>query len=289
LSKFGFDKKLEEQRDKFDLAFVLNGYQNEAIEFISKFNPDYFFLRPNIGYDPAAVEHLLKLIPIYNTTLILHDDHWFEDSNWLEKIIELRTNNPKIDIWGNIFNSLPPNDIEKYFDDRELTILTHSNSNDFLHGLSGVYTSNAINKLKKFSFNFPLTFDKHTADLGERTFSYALKYLELSFEQFPEGIFKFLLHNESNERDHLFWTANILANKGNFREARDYFFEYLKFCEEHDFQRDYLVAFFNIAQTSFVIEDYNTAVEYAKKCLTISHNFPEAIDLINKIKEKLNV
>lgn len=286
-SKFGFAEKISEQRNRFELAIVFNGYDNDAIEYYNRFKPDYFFLRQNFGYDPAAVEHLLKLIPVFDTTLILHDDHWFDETSWLDIILQLREKNPEIDIWGNIFHSLPPADLKQFYADRNLEILSKIETNEFLHGLSGVYSSKAVSFLKSFPFNSPLTKDKHIADLGERTFTSVLQFLNLNYLQFPQGIFKFLFHNESNERDHIFWTANALAAKSNYKEARNYYIDYLKYCEENNFHRDYIVAFFNIAQTSFMIEDFKTTVAYCKRCLTIIPDFPLAIDLLNKIKEKI--
>lgn len=284
LSKYGFDEKLKKERGKFDFSVVHNGYCDEAIEFYNSFEPEYFFLRPNLGYDPAAVQHLIKLVPVYETTLILHDDHWFEDKDWLDKINKLRNERSETDVWGNLLNSLPPPDIEIFYRQNKIELSSECKPGSFLHGIAGIYSDKAISNLKSFSFNFPSTADKHLADLGERTFSGILQHLNLKYDQLEPGIFKFLKHSSSSERDYLFWTANKYAAQREFEKAREYLFEYIEMCKTENFQRDILVAYYNVAQMSYLLNDYKACLKYSEKCLSIIPDFAPALDLINNLK-----
>ena len=290
-SKFGFDEKLIKERKRFELALVLNGYNKEAIEYFNKFQPDYFFLRQNLGYDPAAVEHLLKLIPVFDTTLILHDDHWFRDGSWLDKILTLRSGEPEIDVWGNIVYNLS-NEFPGFSDYCKANGHKHLidiNSGEILQGLSGIFSAKAITELKKIQFNFPLVNDKHLGEIGERIFSNSIIHLNLKLRLFPEGIFAFLCHNRTNDQDHFFWTASSLAAANKYLEARDYYFKYLNFCNANGVQGNNIGAFYNIALASFMLQDFSTAVDYCKKCLSIESNFPAVINLLTQIKEKIDV
>ncbi|MGD8782221.1 MAG: hypothetical protein PVH88_25055 [Ignavibacteria bacterium] len=285
-SKFGFDKQVIKHRDKFDFAVVLNGYALEAINYYKDFKPEFFFLRPNLGFDPAAVEHLIKIIPVYDTTLILNDDYWFEVEDWVSQIEELRIEKPEIDVWGNLVVSLTSEMVgyNEYCSKADLGFLKNYDSKIMLQGMSGIFSSDAITKLKTINYNFFLENNKQKAELGERIFSNFIKYSMLNMSCFPQGIFKFLLHNDTNEKDHLFWTANELVLKNNYIEARNLYLEYLKHCERNES----LLAFYNIAQISSVIKDYETTMLYCKKCLEIVPAFPLVTDLLNKIEAKFS-
>ncbi len=246
-SKYNFNKKLSEVRDNIDLAIVLNGYCNDAISYYKQFVPDYFYLRENEGFDPAALAHFILLTPIYETTIILHDDHWFVDENWKGTIEELIKTDSNTEIWGNIFFEDTPHNFTDYCNRNNLEMLIGNYSSNFLHGLSGIFSSTAIKKLKQIELSFPQTKEKTEASLGEYAFSQILNYLNINFSQIPGGIFKFLLHSSSNERDHLFWTANSYMYKKDFRNSLVYYQKYLQYCKKTNFERDLLVAYYNVS------------------------------------------
>jgi len=288
-SKYGFSEKIKAERKNIDFAVTLNGYGEEAIEYFKTFTPDYFFLRPNAGFDPAAIAHLIKLIPVYDTTLIVHDDHWFEDENWLERIIQLTHSDETIGVWGNVVYHSPKADFEKFCKDYQFEYLLPIQSNRFLHGVSGIFSSQAIKKLKQTPLPFPNSTEKQIAELGEHIFSSVLRFLKIQFEQIPEGIFKFLQHGNSSKRDSIFWTANSLVYKHKYQESLQVYFEYLDYCEKNNFHRDLPIAYYNIAFNYFLLEDYKNAVIYSKKCLEIVPDCSDAFELLQMIKEKLNV
>ncbi len=258
-TKYNFHEKIRNSRNEFDFAIVLNGFDTEAINFYKQFHPDYFFLRENIGFDPAAIRHLLKLIPIYNYTLILHDDHWFETDLWLKKLNELTNQYPEVDIWGNILYQLPIPTRKKFIESLGLNILSQFNLIDFLYGMSGIFSRNAITKLKTFLIPENLPNIKSVAELGERIFSDIIFYLDLKLVQFPGGPFKLLKHGDGNERNYLFSTANRFYFQNEFEKAKEYYYKYFSYCLKIDYTKDFPLLFGNLAIVHFHLKEYKNA------------------------------
>lgn len=289
LSGFGFDRKILERRGEFELAFVFNGFDDEGIKYLQKFNPDYFFLRPNLGFDPAAVEHLIKLIPVYNTTLIIHDDHWFEEGDWLGSIGRLRDENPETDVWGNVLIANTEKKYYEFCENNNLGFLKVINPNKagLLQGLAGIFSARAIKKLKSLTFNFPQTNIKEIAEMGEWAFSSALDYLNLIKKQLPGDIFNFMRHGKFSERDSLIWSANNCLYKNNYSEAAGYYEKYLKFCIDSGYNEGVTIGYMGVANCSYLLNDLQTSIEYCRRALDLFPGLLPAINLLKSIKEKI--
>ncbi|MGD8782223.1 MAG: hypothetical protein PVH88_25065 [Ignavibacteria bacterium] len=269
-SRFEFDRQIKKLRERFDFAVVLNGYYHDAVNFYAQFKPEYFFLRPNIGYDPAAIEHLFKLIPVYKTTLLLHDDHWFEDENWFIKIENLRNEKPEIDVWGNLVlgSTSEVDGYKEYCDLTGLTFLKDFSSLQMLQGMSGIFSENAIRKIKSVNFNFPLINDKYKAEIGERIFSNLIKFKSLKMNNFPDGIFKFLMHGDDNFAGHLLWTAHEYYSDKKFEKSIEMYEKYI--AAKKDCSIDMLAGLYLKLSSSYLnINNVQKSREYFEKAKSI--------------------
>ncbi len=261
-NKFNFHKKIKDLRNEFDFGVVLNGYDTEAINFYRQFKPEYFFLRDNVGFDPAAIRHLLKLIPVYNNTLILHDDHWFDTDLWLEKINKLISQYPEVDIWGNILYHAPIENHKEFFEILGSQFLNEFNFVDFLHGLSGLFSRNAVTKLKTCLMPEKLPDGKTGAYLGERVFSDIIFYLGLKLVQFPEGPYKFLKHGDGNKKNYLFSMADQFLYKNEFEQAKEYYYNYFEYCLKINYTKDFPLLFGNLAIAHYELKEYKNAENF---------------------------
>jgi len=267
-SKFGFHEKILKNREEFDLAIVLNGYNVEAVKFYKQFTPEYFFLRENVGFDPAAIKHLLMLIPVYNNTLILHDDHWFETDEWLIRIRELINKYPEVDIWGNILYNDPLNGHLKLYKLLGLEKLNNFNYVDYLNGMSGLFNRNAIEKMKTFLLPDSLLLygDKTNANIGERIFSNIAFFMGLKLVQFPPGLYKFLMHGGGNEKNYLFSTANMFLYQKQFAKAKEFYYKYYDYCLNIGYTKDFFVLFNNLAVTHYYLGEYSEVKRIINIC-----------------------
>ncbi len=273
LSKWGFDKKLRKRRTEFDLAVVFNGYDSDGIKFYKEFVPEYFFLRENSGYDVAAMRHFLQLIPVYNNTIILHDDHWFEDDSWLDRILELILKNPEVDILGNVLYNQPIIKSEQLYEELGISKLIGYNYVDYLHGMSGIFNAKAIRKLKTFPLPEKLSSDKAGANLGERIFSNIIFSLGLKLVELPSGPFKFLKHGDGNERNYFFSMGDKYFMLHDFNLAKKYFYEYYELCLKENFTNDFIYLYTNLAYVHFQLNEKQAAKE---KIIFLKNNFPDA-------------
>ena len=286
-SKFGFDKQLNKHREKLDFAVVLNGYNSEAIDFYKNFSPQYFFLRPNLGFDSAAIAYLINLLPEYEHYIIMHDDHWFSDDKWLEIIFDLVAKNPEVDIWGNILIQEAMARYKEYCIKLNLPHLINNDSDKFLHGMSGIFNKRAINSLKDFEIPYIMSGEKEDAFLGERLFSNIINYLNLSIQQFPEGIFNFFLHGEGNYKNHLFSTANVAYHTSDFKKAKEYFYKYYEYCTKNNFLEHMGSLFNNLACTHYRLDEKKEAKYIWQNLLDKVPQYPvpsEAMQLLNDNK-----
>ncbi len=289
ISKHNLDKQLRALREKFDLAIVLNGFNANAVNFYKEFVPDYFFLRKNIGFDPAAFAYFIKLIPIYKYTVVLHDDHWFSEENWIDYFTELANSDKTIDVWGNIYCQSVEENFLEFIKTYNFAHLIKNYSSCFINGLSGIFSAKAIAKLKEINLEFPNTESKEIASLAEFVFSQVLLNFDIKYEQIPQGVNKFLIHGENAERDYYFWTANNALFNGDGNKALEYYFKYLDYCKKTNFKRDLFVVYYNIANCYYSLKDFNNAVNYAKKSLELNNLFNLPIQLLVKIKDELNI
>ena len=284
-SKFGFDKQAKEMRTEFDLGIVLNGYNNDAVNYYNSFKPEHFFLRPNLGFDSAAIAYLINLVPEYEHYIIMHDDHWFSDNDWFVKILDLISQNPSVDIWGNILMQEPMTKYKEYCTKVNLLhLVDHNNNERFLHGMSGVFNNKAIKSLKDFEIPYIMSSDKEDAFLGERLFSNVINYLNLNMQQFPEGIFNFFLHGEGNYKNHLFSTANVAYHTCDFKKAKEYFYKYYEYCTKNNFLEHMGPLFNNLACTHYRLDEKKEAKYIWQNLLAQVPQFPvpsEAVELLN--------
>ncbi|MGD8782219.1 MAG: hypothetical protein PVH88_25045 [Ignavibacteria bacterium] len=284
LSKFNFDIELRKLRNEFDLAVVMNGYASDAIDYYKNFQPEFFSLRPNVGFDTAAIAYFIDLAPKYNHYLLMHDDHWFKNHDWLEKINCLINEDNSVDIWGNILMQEPLPNFKKYCDDVNLRELANCGKIDFLHGMCGLFNYDSISKLKEFKVPYLMSKDKKIAFLGERLFSNILLHLDIKFSQFSDGIFNFFLHGDDNYRNHLFSTANVAYHKFDFTKAKEYYYKYFEYCQKNNYFDDMPVLFNNLANTHFELNEVEEAKCIWKSLLDKIPNFP----LSEGIKELIN-
>jgi len=276
--KHNFDKKILLKRENFDFAVVLNGYSGDAVNFYKQFLPDYFFLRPNLGFDVAAISHLLSIIPIYKTTIIMHDDHRFSGDDWLDKIVSYRNSHPEVDIWGNILYQQTGGEYIKYLKKIGQEKFIEHRNNFFLHGLSGVFNQKAIQSLKNYGLQILYSENKEEAIHGERLFSEILILLNIKIEQFPDGIYKFFKHGEGNYKNYLFSTASMYAYTSRFKEAKEYFYKYLAYCKQHNYTKDYPLLLSNMAYVHYALGEYEEAKQLWRLCKQMFPGLPLPIE-----------
>lgn len=285
LSKYGFDDKLRKERDKFDLAVILNGYDKDAVEFYNCFHPEYFLLRPNLGFDAAAIAFWIKLIPLqYEYYLLLHDDHWFEEPNWLEKLEELTRYNRGTDVWGNILYGVRRKNFDEYCKSLNSADLIEHHSDDYLHGMSGLFTMKAVAELKKQKISYWENKEKEYANIGERYFTSVLNYLDLLKTQIGNGPFRFLKHGDGNYKNYLFAEATMFVYKNDYIKAKEFYYKYYEYCKNAEFYDDFPLLFLNLAHIHFTLNEKEEAKLYWS---IINDKFPqyqlpeEAIELID--------
>ncbi len=282
-ARFGMDLKIEEKRNEFDLHIVLNGFNQEAIEFYARLKPQQIYVRPNLGFDPAAVAHLLGKIPVYKHTLIMHDDHWFLDDDWFEKLKKYADDYPEIDIFGNILFMESHFLFDEYCKTHGLEFLSDNSKNGFLHGISGLYSANAIEKLKKFK-NLPQddTTEKTVADVEERIYSAIFRHLKLKVSGFSEPLYKFFKHNSGNYRNSLILEGNYYYYNFDFEKTIKIYSKYIEYCKKINYDKDLGLAYFNLATSYFMLGRFDEAkINY----VTAKRLAPEFV-LNEKVYEK---
>ena len=288
-SKFGMDEKIREQRKNFDLAVVLNGENQEAINFYSTYEPNYFIVRENLGFDPASIATVIQKIPTHRHTLIMHDDHWFLEDDWFERVKFYAKNFPQIDIFGNILYMIEHPLFENYCKEHNLEFLEPPSSKGFLHGISGIYSANAINKLKNFSFLPNLdTTEKNIANVEERVYSAIFHYLNLHVSGFNEPIYTFFRHSVRNLLNSLFSEGNYFYYWDNYEMAISRFLEYLRFAKLLNFTNDLLLPIINIAQSYLMLNDLQKAKEFYLWAKKLEPNVSFHENVYEKIPELRN-
>lgn len=286
LSKYGFDKKLEKKRNEFDLAIILNGYDRESAKFYNSFKPEYFILRPNLGFDTAAIAYWIDLVPLeYENYLIMHDDHWFKEDDWLKTIFNEKNAKPDSDILGNVIYSDPRDDYDEYCRKLNIPDLISMKSTDFLHGMSGLFNDTAIKKIKNFKIPYFNSTEKNFALTGERIFTGALYYNQIKFSQISAGPYYFLKHGTGNYRNYLFSTGVMHTYKRQFSEAKEYFYKYYNFCKEESFYTDFAQLFISLA---FVHLQLNEKEKAGLFYSALAENYPEVL-LSDEVKKLIQI
>ncbi len=283
----GLKNDIEAARENFDLAIVINGKSDEAREFFGQFEPEYYFERENKGYDPAAVEFLFKNIPLYDITIILHDDHKFEDPAWFEKLVKFTASEKEIDIWGNILPITANGEFLDYLERRGFDFETNPLEFSVLQGMAGIFSKNAIEKLKSIEFNFEQTDDKKIAEFGEWIFSLAIEESGLKTKLINDKAFDFLKHSENNEKNYYYWNGFFEFSRGNFEQAEFYLKTYLfDFGAENN--ADWFL-YAMLAKTAFFLNKFEEALDFAAEVKARGFGHPQIDAIEQKAREMLNV
>ena len=194
--KYLFNEYFLKNRIFFDLAIVCNGFQAEAEACLKALAPEYLFFRENKGYDIAALDYAIKKLPHYPHYLFLHEDNWFFDDAWFEKLDRMQMSNLSLDIFGNLVTD-PAHSMEGFdqiFVQNNLSF-RQADFPHFLQGYTGWYRGAVIDFFLKIG-GIP-GFDQSSrlaTHIFERFTSYLLMMHGYRFGQIPPGYEKFLMH-----------------------------------------------------------------------------------------------
>ena len=272
--KWKLAENLREYRAHFKLAVTINGYSCEGITAIKEFEPDYFFLRPNLGFDAASIAYSINLLPLYNQTIILHDDHWFNDKDWFEKIQTLISEHPAVDAWGNLLHGEKRKLFDQYATELGLPYLSGIESTKYLHGMAGVFNSRVIRIFKEVNLPYKNSSEKEDANLGERLFSALLLLERFELRDFPEGKYSFLMHNERNKTNSLYSIANEYLYLGNYGEAKKYFYKYWEEIKKINFFNDLPTLFYSLAIAHYALGEKKQARLLFENARNLIHGIP---------------
>ena len=191
-------------RHKFDLAIGFNGDDPEGRRSLDTLTPEYVLMRPNTGHDLANFDNIIKHIPAYDRYVFMHDDHWFYDEEWFERLEELHLSSPEIGVFGNLVRFDLQGDFREYHD-RFCSIMGYAEVigkpyPHFVQGLAGSYTGAVIRKVLDMD-GIPHMHRsvQSAAQVFERVFSGLLLNQGVQFAQIPPGFEMYLVH-----RDHSF-------------------------------------------------------------------------------------
>jgi hypothetical protein len=228
LQRYCFNAPFRAQRPKVALAVGFNGYDADALRFIESLEPEHLFVRPNTGHDLANFDNILKRLPAYERYILLHDDHWFHDQDWLDVLDRLASSRPDIDVWGN----LAPCDVEGVFREYYTQLTGFLGYEDmaakmfphFLQGLAGVYSGAVVKKILAMDGIPHLHRSVQVAaQVCERLFSGLLLDQGVTFGQIPPGYELYLLHRDHSIVKVKLEEAAILIGRGERARAEEIF------------------------------------------------------------------
>ncbi len=286
--KWKLAENLKGNRGEFALAVTMNGYSCEGVSAIKEFEPDYFFLRPNLGFDAASISYSINILPLYRRTIILHDDHWFDEKNWFKKIQRLISENPDVDVWGNVLYGEKRPLFDEYAAELGLETLAEVKSTKFLHGMSGVFDKKVIRKFKEINLPYKNSAEKEDANLGERLFSAILFSEGFEFRDFPEGKYSFLMHNERNETNSLISTANEYLFLGKYEEAKELFYKYWEEIKKINFFDDLGLLFYHLSIVHYALNEKEKARLFYLNAKKIIPGVPLPIGMKDLFEEDSN-
>ena len=194
--KYLFNEHFLKNRFFFDLAIVCNGFNAEAEACLSALAPEHLFSRENRGYDIAAFDHVIKKLPFYPHYLFLHEDNWFFDDDWFEKLDRMQMSDLSVDVFGNLFShpELSAEGFDQIFAQNNISF-RQSDFPYFLQGYTGWYRGAVIEFFLKIGgipgHNQSSRLATH---VFERFTSYLLMSQGYSFGQIPPGYEQFLMH-----------------------------------------------------------------------------------------------
>lgn len=200
LARYCFNHAFKMSRYRFDLAVICNGNSSEALTYIKSCTPEYLFNRPNLGFDLAGFDMLLKSVPVsvYDRFLLLHDDHWFSDEDWFTQLSQLADQHPEIDVFGNLLDCSEDKLVEHF--EIVSRILGYGRHMEpmapvFTQGVAGLFSRHAINIwLKNDGIPHIHNNLKNVAEICERLTSFILYDAGCSFMQIPPGFQRYLHH-----------------------------------------------------------------------------------------------
>ena len=200
LIRYCFNHSFKANRGRFDLAIVCNGSSDDFKAYIQPLKPDFFLNRLNLGFDLAGFDALLRTIPAkqYDHFILLHDDHWFADEAWFDTLLNLSTEHPDIDIFGNLLDCSEDKLVEHF--EIVSRILGYGQYLEpmppvFAQGVAGLFTRRAIKNWQQAD-GIPHIHNnlKNVAEICERLASFILYTAGCSFMQIPPGFQRYLRH-----------------------------------------------------------------------------------------------
>lgn len=200
LERYCFNAVFRAQRHRFSLAIGFNGHDAEAFKYIDRLEPEHLFIRPNTGHDLANFDNILKHLPEYAYTFLLHDDHWFHDPAWFDASLRLLEEQPEIGVWGNVHAYDVADGFLEYYNmlvgSLGYTEMVGKKFPHFLQGLAGIYRRSAIKEILAMDGVPHLHRSVQiAAQVCERLFSGLLLERGVSFAQIPPGYELYLVHN----------------------------------------------------------------------------------------------
>ncbi len=200
LLHYCFNHAFKAQRHRFHLAVACNGASDSLRGYLSSLKPDFFIQRQNLGFDLAAFDVILKEIPVerYDSFILLHDDHWFDDDQWFDNLSSLAERNPDVDIFGNLLDCSSDKLVEHF--EIVSRILGYGRYMDdpspvFAQGVAGLFTRRAIDYwLENDGIPHIHNNLKNVAEVCERLASFILYEAGCSFMQIPPGFQRYLHH-----------------------------------------------------------------------------------------------
>lgn len=202
LARYCFNHSFKINRHKFDLAVVCNGSSRDALTYMQGCKPEYLLTRPNLGFDLAGFDFLLRAVPIqqYDRFILLHDDHWFADDDWFASLACLADRHPDIDIFGNLLDCSEDKLVEHF--EIVSRILGYGRYLEpmapvFVQGVAGLFTRRAISIWQEVD-GIPHIHNnlKNVAEICERLASFILYDAGYSFMQIPPGFQRYLRHRD---------------------------------------------------------------------------------------------
>ncbi len=204
LARYCFNAPFLANRHRFDLAIGFNGDDPEGRRYLDTLTPEYTLMRPNVGHDLANFDNILKRIPLYERYILLHDDHWFYDEEWFERLEDLHEASPETGVFGNLARYDLQGDFKDYHD-RMCTMFGYTEVigkpyPHFVQGIAGSYRGSVIRMLlEQDGIPHLHRHVQSAAQVFERLLSWLLLDRGVEVAQIPPGFEMYLVH-----RDHSF-------------------------------------------------------------------------------------
>lgn len=232
LERYCFNAAFRSRRQEIALAVGFNGHDADAFRLIEAYEPEYLFARPNTGHDLANFDNILKRLPAYDRYILLHDDHWFYDPQWLPVLENLARSRPEVGVWGNLVRMDLHGEFLAYYTELARMLgyeeMAGKSFPHFLQGLAGMYSRATVETLLAMDGIPHLHRSVQVAAQAcERLFSGLLLDRGVTFGQIPPGFELYLLH-----RDHSIVKAKLAEAEallaGGERDRAEEIFTLLK-------------------------------------------------------------